>query len=265
MMALKSALYTGTMLHRRFKPRQHRLSYRVYWTLLDLDELATVSNRLRLFSWNRFNLFSFISADYASGNAEPLRAQVERHLRTAGIDLAGGAILLLTMPRVLGYAFNPLNIYFCHRNDDSLAAILYEVNNTFGERHSYLIPLTVEAGQTVQQSCEKCFYVSPFLDMKLTYEFVVATPGETVSVTVKGSDSDGPIITASLRGTRRELTDGVLLRTFVSYPLLTLKVIAAIHWEALKIWLKGVRLQNRPAAPASPVTIVHPVLRSNQT
>ncbi|HTK12724.1 MAG TPA: DUF1365 domain-containing protein [Xanthobacteraceae bacterium] len=260
-----SCLYTGTVMHRRFKPRAHKLRYRVYWMLLDVDDVEAVSNRLKLFSCGRFNLFSFFASDYASGSGAPLRTQVERHLTEAGVDLDGGPIRLLTMPRVLGYAFNPISVYFCYRRAGPLAAILYEVNNTFGERHSYLIPVATPGASPVEQHCEKDFYVSPFLNMRMNYDFRVTDPGRTIAVTVHGSDQDGPIITASLAGEREPLTDGALLRTFLTHPLLTLKVVGAIHWEALKLWTKGVRLVDRPKAPEWPVTIVHPATHSAET
>jgi len=137
---MNSTLYVGSVMHRRLRPRRHRLRYRVFWMLLDLDEIERLPRVLRLFSHNRFNAVSFHDADHGDGSATPLRAQVERHLAAAGIALGGGAIRLLCMPRILGYGFNPLSVYFCYQRSGLLAAILYEVHNTFGERHSYLIP-----------------------------------------------------------------------------------------------------------------------------
>jgi DUF1365 family protein len=253
----QSALYVGRVVHERFRPRRHRLNYRAYWMLLDLDELPSLGARLRLFSVGSFNLFSFRNEDNGSREREPLRDQVELHLRAAGIDIGGGAIRLLTMPRVLGYAFNPLSIYFCHRADGSLAALIYEVHNTFRQRHSYLIAVERTGDQPIRQSCEKRFYVSPFLHMDLTYDFTVVEPGETVRVVVRGSDHDGPMIVASLTGARVPLTDARLLGVFFSHPLMTLKVIAAIHWEAVRLWMRGLRLYPRPSPPSEPVTAAH--------
>lgn len=258
----RSSLYVGTVLHRRMRPRQHRLRYRVFWLLLDLGEIDALDARLRLFSRNRFNLFGFRDRDYGEGTAEPLRAQVERHLAAAGLAPDGGAIRLLTMPRILGYAFNPLSVYFCHRRDGGLAAILYEVNNTFGERHSYLIPVdaaaVAEAGGTIRQSTRKRFYVSPFIDMEMDYEFRVLPPAERVAIAIAGKDAEGPIISAALSAGRLPLTDAALGRVFLTHPLLTLKVVAGIHFEALLIWLKGVRLRRRPPPPAEAVTVAGP-------
>ncbi len=252
---LQSALYVGSVMHRRLKPHRHRLRYRAFWLLVDLDEPDALSRRLRLFSHNRFNLFSFHDADHGSGGAETPRAYVERTLAANGVGGAVGRITLLCMPRILGYVFNPLSIYFCHRPDGTLAALLYEVRNTFGQMHSYLLPVTDQA-PLIQQRCAKAFYVSPFLDMDMTYGFRVARPAAGVSAVVAANDRDGPVLVASLAGTRRPLSDRVLALVCLSHPLLTVKVIGAIHWEALKIWWKGMQFHPRPPAPRHPVTAV---------
>lgn len=253
---MEAALYSGLVTHRRSRPRRHELRYRVFYLLLDLDRIDAIAAGLRSFGHNRFNLMAFHDRDHLDGSATPLRRQVEDHLARAGIALAGGAIMLLTMPRVLGYVFNPLSLYFCHHADGRLLAILYEVNNTFGQRHCYLIPVAADAGPLISQHCDKHFYVSPFLDMDLAYAFQVAPPGRAVSVTVTASDRDGQLIATCFAGRRQSLSDATLLRSFLSHPLLTLKVVAGIHWEALKIWRKGIGLRPRPPAPANPVTIV---------
>lgn len=249
----RSALYTGSVMHRRLSPRRHRLRYRAFWMLIDLDEAAALGRRLALFSHNRFNLFSFHDADHGDGKSEPLRAYVERTLAEGGIDIAGGHVALLSMPRILGYVFNPLSIYFCTRADGSLAALLYEVRNTFGQKHSYLLPVTGDE-PTVHQRCAKEFYVSPFLGMDMTYDFRVVAPSDTISVVVAAGDRRGPVLVASLTGRRRTLTDRALASIFFALPLMTLKVVVAIHWEALKIWWKGMRLYPRPPAPTQAVT-----------
>ncbi|MDC7788598.1 DUF1365 family protein [Rhodoplanes sp. TEM] len=254
--AVRSAVYTGAVVHRRLKPRAHALRYRCFWMLLDLDEIDALAATLRLFSRDRFNLFTFRNADHGAGTEEPLRAQVDRMLAEAGIDLAGGSVQILTMPRVLGYVFNPLSVYFCRRADATLAAVLYEVTNTFGDRHSYLIPVEPEADGTVRQTCDKLFYVSPFMDMDLRYAFRVSPPDRDVAVAIRADAAGEPVIVAALTGRRRALSDGTLLKTFLAHPLITWKVIAAIHWEALKLWRKGVGLRPHQAPPARPVTIV---------
>jgi DUF1365 family protein len=224
--------------------------------LLDLDEIEQLHDRLVLFSRGRFNAMSFFDRDHGNQTQEPLRSQVERHLNAAGIDWHGGAIRLLCMPRIFGYGFNPLSIYFCHRRDGTLAALLYEVRNTFGERHSYLIPVTATDGTLIRQNCDKCFYVSPFMDMDLRYDFRVKPLGQKVSVVVTASDAQGPVLVASLSGRRTPFNDLALLRLLLSVPFLTLKVIGAIHLHALRMWWRGFALKPRPPKPAWPVTVV---------
>ncbi len=254
MSGLKSGLYSGRVGHTRLRPRRHSLSYGVFMLLLDLDELPELDRRLRWFSLARFNLLGFQPRDHGDGSPTPLRAQVERHLGAAGVALDGGAIRLLCLPRVLGYVFNPLSLYFCHRPDGALAAILYEVSSTFGERHTYLIPVEGDAAE-VRQSAAKRLHVSPFMDMALSYDFKVRPPADTVRVVIDTFDAQDLLLAASFAGRRRELTDRALLAACAAHPLLTLKVVAAIHWEALKIVLKGVRLRGGAPAPAEPVSV----------
>lgn len=259
-----SGLYVGRVMHRRLKPRRHGLAYRVFSVLFDLDELSSLDARLRWFSVGRSNLFSFRPQDHGDGSATDaagLRAQLESRLREAGLP-TGGAIRLLAMPRLLGYAFNPLSVWFCHApGDGPLQAIVYEVNNTFGERHSYLIE--VDAAQRdaamIEQRCDKRMFVSPFLGMDLQYRFRIEPPRQQLSIGVSVHEPDGrAVLNARLDAQHRPLTDGALLRVFFTHPLLTLKVVGGIHWEALRLWWKGVPLQQRPAASRHTLTVVRP-------
>jgi uncharacterized protein len=252
--SFRSALYVGSVMHRRLRPRSHVFRYRAFWLLIDLDELSDLAGGLHLFSHNRANLFSLHDVDHGDGSTTPLRRQLDDNLGAAGIDLAGGAIRLLCMPRTLGYSFNPLSVYFCHRVDGTLAALVYEVHNTFGERHSYVIPVE-PAFDTHHQRCRKTFYVSPFMDMDMTYEFRVAGPADRIAIGIRASGAGGPVINAWLAGARRDVTDRALLQVFLALPAITLKVMAAIHWEALRLWLKGLRLRRRPAPPDCRMTI----------
>jgi DUF1365 family protein len=261
-MAFVSGLYPGVVTHTRFKPRAHRLRYRIFMLLIDLDELPALDAGLKLFAIGRFSLTGFSQRDHLDGSPTPLKAQVETLLAEAGLA-HGGPVRILCMPRILGGVFNPLTVYFCHRPDGALSAILYEVNNTFGEKHSYLIPA---AGRPViEQGTAKGFYVSPFMDMDLAYGFRIVPPGDQVGVAVDVSDAEGRILAAAFAGARVELTDAALSRAWLSHPLMTLGVMSAIHWEALKIWLKGEKIRARPKAPSRPVTVVpqnHPAARS---
>lgn len=252
-----SALYVGRVMHQRARTFRHRLDYRVWMLLLDLDTVEATLARLKLLSRGRFGLIGWRAADHGDRSGRPLRTQIEGRLAEAGIDIAGGPIRLLTMPRILGYGFNPISVWFCHRPDGQIAALLYEVTNTFNERHTYLVA-TPEGGDTITQTAPKRFFVSPFMDMDLTYDFSVRPPGEDVSVTVAVRRGDNPILTARFAGGRRPLTDGQLLRAFLTHPLLTWKVTAGIHWEAIKVMIKGARYRHRPPPPRQPMTVGTP-------
>lgn len=243
-----SAIYAGEVRHARTRPKRHRLRYRIFMLLLDLDGLEALERQLRWFSLQRFNLFGFDSRDHGDGSSTPLRTQVEARLDAHGLSIDGGAIRLLCLPRVLGYVFNPLSVYFCHRPDGPLRAIVYEVSSTFGERHSYVIPAEARGDGPIRQRAQKRLHVSPFLDMDLTYAFRIAPPDDRIAVLIDTLDRDGVILHASFTGERRPLTDGQLLKAFATHPLLTLKVMAGIHWEAVRLIARGLRL--RPGSPA---------------
>lgn len=252
----RSCLYFGHVIHRRLRPRVHHLRYRVFSLYADLDELPALGRTLPLFSHNRFNVFSFHDQDFGDGSGTPLRAWVERQLAAAGIALGGGHIGLLCYPRLFGYAFNPLSVFFCYAADGTLTAILYEVHNTFKQKHTYLIRVTQGAGEVIRQRCEKAFYVSPFIPMAGVYEFRVRPAGENVLIAITESDQEGPLLHALFAGERRALTTGRLAATLFTHPLMTLKVIVGIHWEALRLWLKRIPLVTRPAPPAVAVSVV---------
>jgi DUF1365 family protein len=253
-----SGLYDGAVVHQRLAPRRHRLRYRLFQLLVDLDEAPALGRRLRLFGHNRAAVFSLHDRDHLAGEPRPLRGQVEAMLGEAGIDLGGGPIQLLTMPRVLGFVFNPLSVFYCHRPTGELAAVVLEVNNTFGERHCYLIEAGADCdGRVVRSGCAKAFFVSPFLGVDMSYDFRLTAPGAAVATAILARGADGaPVISAAFCGQRRDLDDKALAAAFVAHPLLTLKVILAIHLEAVKLLAKGVRLRERPAAPLRPVTVV---------
>ena len=251
-----SAIYTGSVVHTRLRPVRHRLRYRMMMVLLDLDELPLLSPKVRLFSFERFNLFGFRERDHLDGSATKLRAQVERQLARAGIVTDGGAIRLLCMPRVLGGVFNPLSVFFCHGVDGGLRAVLYEVNNTFGQRHSYMIPVAHPQAEPTRQACEKKFYVSPFMEMGMQYYFRLIRPRERVAIAMEVRDESGPVLSACFAGQRQDLSDANLARGLLRHPLMAAQVLAAIHWEALKLWRKGMRIQKRPPPPEEAVSIV---------
>ncbi len=246
-------------MHRRLRPRTHELNYRAFWLLLDLAEIDGLDGRLRLFSRNRFNLLSFHDRDHGDCSGAALRPQIEAFLVRAGIDIGEGPVRLLTMPRVLGYVFNPISLYYCHQADGRLAAVVYEVTSTFGVRHAYVIPVPAEdqAAGLIRQGAAKALYVSPFMGMEMDYAFRGHAPAERLDLTIDGLDAEGVLISAAMSAERRPLDDRALLSATLALPFMTLKVVAAIHWEALKLWIKGVRLTRQPPPAREPVTIQH--------
>jgi DUF1365 family protein len=262
-----SALYQGAVIHRRLRPRTHRLRYRVFWMLLDLAEIDGLDRRLGVFSHNRFNLLSFHDRDHGDGSGADLRPQIESYLDRAGVGIGDGPIRLLTMPRVLGYVFNPISLYYCHQPDGRLAAMVYEVTSTFGVRHSYVIPIPDEDRATgrIRQGAAKALYVSPFMGMEMDYAFRGHAPDQALVMTIEGRDCDGVLITATLSGARHPLTDISLVSALLSLPFLTLKVMAAIHWEALRLWIRGVSLTRQPPPALEPVSIQQQAVESRLT
>jgi len=239
-MTFNSAIYDGTVVHERLRPKRHHLRYDVFTMLLDLDELPELDRRYRLFGYNHAAIFSFYDKDHGPTTGDALRPWVEARLIEAGLPHDGVSIRLLCYPRIFGYAFNPLSVYFCYQRDGALLAILYEVCNTFKERHTYIIPVVASTGPVVKQHCSKALYVSPFIGMEADYFFRIVPPGDTVNVVIRQEDSDGLLLAASFQGKRIPISPRSLARTLIRFPLLTLKVICGIHWEAMRLWLKGV-------------------------
>ena len=247
-----AALYVGDVMHARLKQVGHRFSYRVMSLLIDLDRLEVADRQTRLFGVNRRALYSFHEADHGDRDGSSLRLYAQRCAAEHGIDLTGGRVLLLCYPRLFGYTFNPLSVYYCYRADGQPALLIYEVRNTFGDNHAYVLPVTYgdisPAG--IRQTQDKRFYVSPFVEMAMRYHFRVMLPQDRVKLRILETNSEGPLLSATFNGQRRILTTRELLRSFFSLPLVTLKIVAAIHWEALRLWLKGVRPVPRPGKTA---------------
>jgi DUF1365 family protein len=250
---IAAALYFGDVMHARLKPVGHRFSYRVMNLLIDLDRLDDADCRSHLFGVNRAALYSFHESDHGDCDGTSLRSYAQRCAGLHGIDLTGGRVLLLCYPRLFGYTFNPLSVYFCYRADGRLALMIYEVRNTFGEIHPYILPVTPDqiSAAGIRQQQRKLFYVSPFIEMAMRYHFRVSEPQEAVKVRILETDDDGPLLAATFSGKRRALTTSALLRSFFSLPLVTFKILAAIHWEALRLWIKGARFVPRTNAKTS--------------
>ena len=248
-------VYEGAVTHRRFKPVGHRLKYRVFSFLLDLDALDDAARSLRFFSRGRFNLFSFYDRDHGRGRPADIARYIRGALGEAGIE-ADGRILLLCYPRMLGYVFNPLSVYYCHDAEGRLTAMVYEVRNTFGDDHTYIIPVEADP-ETIDQTAEKAFHVSPFIDMDMRYHFQMSRPGDAVSMSIQTLDAEGPLLNANFSGEGAAVTDAKLLSLFFRYPLMTMKVIVGIHLEALKLVMKGMRLRGGEV-PEHATTVVRP-------
>ena len=247
MSKLTSCLYVGEVVHRRLAPLRHELRYKVYNLFVDVDALPNLG--LRLLSYNRFNLFGVRDRDFGDGTniKDYIWALVKRAPRGDNIK----RIFMFCYPNLLGRVFNPLTTYYCFDENENLGLMVYEVSNTFGERHSYVVPVD----DTNQQSTPKQFYVSPFNKVEGHYDFTIATPGDELKLGIRLTDSNGPCLNAWFTGQKQELTDGALLRSFFSLPLLPFKIIGGIHWEALKLLLKGMKLQTRPSPIMPPTTI----------
>lgn len=248
--SLAGVLYPGAVMHARLKPMGHRFVYSVFSLLVDVDRLTELDRVSRLLSVNKRNLASFYESDHTERPGETVRTFADRLL--AGADIAPPSrVLLLSYPRILGYAFNPISVYFAYDTDDRLLALIYAVRNTFGERHCYVAP--IEPGDVspagVRQTRTKIFHVSPFIDMGTRYHFRIMPPGKTVRLRIHETEHSEPLLSATFSGNAEKLGTASLSLCLLKFPLMTWKIMAGIHWEALKLWLKGARFRRSPPAP----------------
>ncbi len=253
------ALHHGWVMHRRYMPRSRHFRYRVFGLLLDVDRLDEPANRLRLFSRNRFNLVSFHDQDHGACTADvSLRAWAEALLRQHGLEPEGGSIHLLCFPRILGYGFNPLAVWYCRDAGGQMQAVILEVRNTFGEKHQYLISCAGRLDPRQAHVVDKQFHVSPFIGMDARYRFRLtepdARPGGRFIIRIEESSGESPLLLATHSGTFEPLTDAGLLWRCLAVPFLGLRIMALIHWQALRLWLGGFPFQPRPPAPDKEVT-----------
>ena len=242
-MIKNSVIYNGKVIHRRFKPKEHYFKYNVFSLLIDLDELEIIQNKIKIFSYNKFNIISFYDTDHGPRDGTSLKKWIIKNLKDIGINNENIQIKLLCYPRIFGYAFNPLSVFFIYDQNSRLISILYEVKNTFGEQHTYIFK--TDNGKTIINNCSKKFHVSPFIEMECHYYFRVLKPSDKISVIIDQNDKDGKLLYASQDGNARELNEKNLLISYISHPLMTFKIIVAIHYEALKLWLKGIKFVKK--------------------
>ncbi|MEO6994267.1 MAG: DUF1365 domain-containing protein [Lacunisphaera sp.] len=277
---MNSCLYECRVMHHRFAPKAHRFDYRIFMFALDLDEVDSLHRKLRLFSFNRRNAYSFREPDFLP-TTEPthnsstpdsrsapavvagsLKSRVLAHLATRGIDLTGGRVTLVTLPRVFGYLFNPVSFYFCYDRNNRPVAALAEVTNTFKEMKPYLLGpetrATAAKGTTFSLRTPKFFYVSPFTDIDVAFDFTLHAPGDKLSVQIDDYAAGQRTLTSVLRGTARPLTDARLAWFSIKYPLITLRIISLIHWHALKLYLKKIPWFAKAARPEAQRDLYRP-------
>lgn len=250
-----ACVYSAEVMHRRLFGSTYRFRYRVFSLLLDIDALDRVAEATPLFSRNRFNLLSFHDRDHLPAGESDLRAWAQRMLRQGGIDASPLTIRLLCFPRVLGLVFNPLSLWFCEAADGRPVAVIAEVRNTFGERHCYLLkPERAGAGWPLRAAHAKEFHVSPFIGMQARYEFRLSRPDDRLSVVIREYQDDRLMLVATQTGRRQPFATTSLLLQLLRVPFQTLKVLAGIHWQALKIWLHGGRFHRKPTPPLEEIS-----------
>lgn len=251
-----TCFYEGNVMHQRLKPVGHRFDYRVFSLAIDVDRLDEADRQSRLFSVNRANLLSFREIDHTRNPSVTVAEHARTLLRDAGVETPAARILLVCYPRVFGIVFNPLAVYYAYDAEGALIGLIYEVRNTFGERHIYTLPVRdgelSESG--LRQEADKVFHVSPFIAMNMRYHFRMLPPGEEIRWRILETDPDGPLLSATFSGVRRALTTKSILALSVRVPFLPVRILGGIHWEALKLWVKGMAYIPRPAKSPAPST-----------
>jgi len=253
-MIKNSFIYTGNVIHKRFKPKTHYFKYKVFSLLVDLSELELLDKSLKIFSYNKFNIVSFYDKDHGARDGSSIKMWVINNLKKNNIDTNNIQIKLLCYPRIFGYVFNPLSVFYVYDNNSNLISILYEVKNTFGEQHTYIFKTDINHN-LIQHVCKKKLHVSPFIEMDCIYFFRLLKPGNKISVIIDQNDKEGKILYASQDGIRSEMTNANFIKSYLKHPLMTFKIIVAIHFEAFKLWTKGIKLIKRTLKIKNNITI----------
>ena len=241
---MTSSIYNGTVIHKRFKPKIHFFKYNIFSLLIDLYELEELDKKIKFFSFNKFNLISFYEKDHGDRDGSSLIQWVKKNLKENNINSEDIKIKLLCYPRIFGYVFNPLSVFFIYDLSDKLISILYEVKNTFGEQHTYIFKVEDNA-KFFEHNCSKKFHVSPFIEMNCNYFFRILKPGEKISIIIDQYQLDEKILYASQDGKRVNFNTKELIKSYLKHPLMTFKIISAIHFEAFKLWTKGIKIIQR--------------------
>ena len=251
---MTSSIYNGAVIHKRFKPKKHFFKYNVFSLLIDLSELEDLDKRIKFFSFNKFNLVSFYEKDHGHRDGSSLVEWIKKNLNENNIDSKDIRIKLLCYPRIFGYVFNPLSVFFIYDSSEKLISILYEVKNTFGEQHTYVFRVDNE-NNLIQNNCSKKFHVSPFIEMNCNYFFRILNPEQKLSVVIDQYDQEGKILFASQDGKRSDLTNKNLINSYLKHPLMTFKIITAIHFEAFKLWMKGIKFVKKKLKIKNNITV----------
>jgi hypothetical protein len=249
-----SSIYTGNVIHKRFKPKAHSFKYKVFSLLIDLSELNLLDKKLKLFSYNKFNILSFHNKDHGPRDGTSIKNWVLNNLRKNNIETKNIQIKLLCYPRILGYVFNPLSIFYVYDKNLNLISIMYEVKNTFGDQHTYIFK-TEKDQNLIQHVCKKKLHVSPFIEMDCIYFFRLLKPGKKVSIIIDLEDKESKILYASQDGIKSELNNTTLTKSYLKHPLMTFKIILAIHFEAFKLWMKGTKFIKKKINLKDNITI----------
>ena len=253
-MIKNSHIYTGTVIHKRFKPKLHTFNYNVFSLLIDLSEVDLLDRTLKIFSYNKFNIISFFNKDHGPRDGSSLKNWVIDNLKKNNIESNNIQIKLLCYPRIFGYVFNPLSVFYVYDKNSDLISILYEVKNTFGEQHTYIFK-TKKEQNLIQHVCKKKFHVSPFIPMNCIYFFRLLKPGNKISVIIDLNDQVGKILYASQDGIKSDLNNKNLTKSYLKHPLMTFKIIIAIHFEAFKLWTKGIKFIKKKIKIKNNITI----------
>ena len=251
---INSAIYNGQVIHKRFKPKVHHFKYKVFSLLIDLSELEILDKKVNFFSFNKFNLISFHEKDHGERDGSSLKLWVQKNLEKNNIQHKDIKIKILCYPRIFGFVFNPLSVFYVYNLEDQLISILYEVKNTFGEQHTYIFKVLKDSN-LIQNNCSKKFHVSPFIDMNCNYFFRLLKPGSKISVIIDQYDSEDKVLYASQDGIRSDFNTKQLIKSYLKHPIMTFKIIIAIHYEAFKLWAKGIKFIKKKIKIRNNITI----------